>query len=59
MPYGRGCVDWSEVTAALRETGYGGLFNLEIPGESHAPLELKKIKLHYIGRMCAYMFASR
>ncbi len=59
MPYGRGCVDWSEVTAALGETGYSGLFNLEIPGECCAPLELKKIKLRYIGRMCAYMLASR
>lgn len=31
---GRGTINWSAVITALREVGYNGVFNLEIPGES-------------------------
>jgi len=31
---GRGTIDWPAVVAALRDLGYDGVFNLEIPGES-------------------------
>jgi len=33
---GRGTVDWQGTVVALREVGYDGLFNLEIPGESES-----------------------
>ena len=48
MPFGRGTVDFAAVVAALREIGYGGLFNLEIPGESCIPLPLRDAKIAYI-----------
>jgi sugar phosphate isomerase/epimerase len=38
---GNGQIDWPPVVAALREVGYEGLFNLEIPGERHAVLSLR------------------
>jgi sugar phosphate isomerase/epimerase len=38
---GNGSIDWPEVVRALREAGYTGLFNLEIPGERHALLPLR------------------
>ena len=48
MPFGKGNVDFFEVVAALREIGYNGLFNYEIPGESHIPIELRDEKLKFI-----------
>jgi len=55
MPYGKGNVDFAEVIHALREVGYEGLFNLEIPGERLAPLEIRGYKLEYIRKCYDYM----
>lgn len=51
MPFTRGKVDFIEVVQALREIGYDGLFNLEIPGERKIPMELRDAKIAYI-RAC-------
>ena len=41
---------------ALGASGYEGLFNFEIPGESSAaPLEVKRLKLAYLRELAAYM----
>ncbi|MFP4248393.1 MAG: sugar phosphate isomerase/epimerase family protein [Armatimonadota bacterium] len=42
----RGSIDWPAGIAALRESGYDGLFNLEIPGERGLPpdLTLKRLE---------------
>lgn len=37
LPYGRGTVKWTGVMQALREVGYTGLFNYEVPGENRCP----------------------
>lgn len=55
MPFGRGTVDMEEVYAALCEIGYGGILNLEIPGERHAPLEIRGYKLEYLMRAFDYL----
>ena len=57
MPYGRGRIDWQSVMTSLAEVGYDRLFNLEIPGESRAPLEVRVAKLDYIKRLCEYMLS--
>ena len=57
MPYGHGRVDWEEVMTALRETGYKGLFNMEIPGERRCPIEIRREKLIYCRKMCEYMLS--
>ncbi len=36
----RGSIDWEAGIAALREIGFEGIFNLEIPGERGLPVEL-------------------
>ena len=51
-------LNWGEVMTGLREIGYKGLFNLEIPGESHAPLTVRRMKLDYIRRLCEYMMTD-
>ena len=51
MPFTKGKVNFVEVVQALREVEYDGVFNLEIPGETHIPLELGDAKLAYI-RAC-------
>lgn len=48
MPFNRGEVDFVDVVKALREVGYKGVFNLEIPGERYIPMELLDAKLQYI-----------
>lgn len=54
-------VDWQDVVTALRDIGYQGLFNLEIPGEikGHPPLYILKRKLLYLKDMVDYMLSDR
>ena len=52
MPFGRGTVDWESVFNTLKEVGYNGLYNLEIPGETmRCPLDMRLLKLDYIKEM--------
>ena len=44
-----------EVMDALRENGYDRLFNLEIPGERHCPIEIRRAKLIYCRALCEYL----
>jgi len=48
MPFNRGEIDFEKIVKALREVGYCGLFNLEIPGERYVPLPLRDAKIAYI-----------
>ncbi len=48
MPYGAGTVRWDEVFPALKQIGYNGLLNFEIPGESRCPLPVRLAKLDYL-----------
>ena len=52
-------IDWREVVTALREIGYEGLFNLEIPGEikGEPPLYVRKQKLKYLKQLADYMLS--
>ena len=54
-PFAKGRVDFVEVVQALREVGYDGLFNLEIPGERRPPLELRDAKIAYIQACYNYL----
>ena len=47
LPFGCGTVDWQDVMRGLREVGYSGLFNFEVPGERRAPLSVRREKLRY------------
>ncbi len=58
MPFTRGTVNFVEVVKALREVNYGGLFNLEIPGDSQIPLELRDAKIEYIKSCYDYLMNS-
>lgn len=55
MPYGKGNVDFASVIRETKALGYEGLYNLEIPGESQAPLEILGYKLDYIRKMMGYI----
>lgn len=49
MPFGRGNVDFAEVVKALKEIGYKGIFNYELPGEAlNCPRPIRDRKLRYI-----------
>ncbi len=55
MPFGKGNVKFEAVVQALRDVGYDGLFNLEIPGERHAPMPVLGYKLEYIRKCYEYL----
>ena len=55
MPYGRGTIRWPPLISALKEIGYDGLFNLEIPGENRCPMPVRLAKLDYIKTMVGMM----
>ena len=55
MPYGCGTVDFVSVIREMKAIGYDGLYNLEIPGERHAPLEILGYKLDYIKKVLDYL----
>ena len=40
-------IDWPATVSALREIGYEGLFNLEIPGESRRPMAIRDAVVRY------------
>lgn len=58
LPYGRGTVRWPEVMEALREVGYAGLFNFEVPGENHCPEPVRLAKLDYALKLARWMIAD-
>ena len=58
MPFTKGKVNFFEVVEALREVDYVGLFNLEIPGETKIPLELRNEKIKYIKSCYDYLMAN-
>lgn len=53
-------IDWVGVIKALREIGYDGLFNLEVPGEteSYPPVYVLKQKLLYLKDLTDYMLSE-
>jgi sugar phosphate isomerase/epimerase len=55
MPYGKGHVDFVSVIRETKALGYDGLYNLEIPGESKAPIEVLGYKLDYLKKVMAYL----
>lgn len=55
MPYGKGNVDFKTVIRETKALNYEGLYNLEIPGESQAPLEILGYKLDYLQNVMAYL----
>jgi sugar phosphate isomerase/epimerase len=44
---GNGAIDWPPIIAALREIGYQGLFDLEIPGEEDRDLEARAANVRH------------
>lgn len=52
---GNGDIDWPTVVRALRQAGYDGLFNLEIPGERHAMLPLRALKSRFACQVAEWL----
>lgn len=57
MPFAKGgCVPWQEIAGALREIGYAGLLNYEVPGERLCPVPVRRLKLDYLKAVSAFVF---
>ena len=57
MPFG-GNIGWRGLVSALKDIGYGGLFNLEIPGENRVPLPVRDARLKYAIEIMDYMMEA-
>ena len=55
LPFSVGKVDFPAVVSTLKEIGYDGLFNYEVPGERRAPLEVRAAKLAYAKAIFEYL----
>jgi len=55
---GGGTIDWPSVVAALRDIGYSGIFNLEIPGEEHPVPEIVEMKVKHAREVAAWLVAQ-
>lgn len=51
-------MDFFSVVRGLREIGYDGLFNYEIPGDRHAPEQILRYKLRYLYSVTDYLFKN-
>ena len=58
LPYESDTIPWSRVLAALGENKYRGLFNMEIPGRSWCPMQVREVKLDYAKNLASYMVAQ-
>ena len=54
----RGSIDWDAGIATLREIGYEGLFNLEIPGERGLPPDLTLKRLEGVQEASRWLLGS-
>jgi sugar phosphate isomerase/epimerase len=52
---GGGNIDWLAVVHTLREVGYDGPFNLEIPGERHPVLPLRGLKSRFACQLAKWL----
>ncbi len=58
LPFGRGNVDIVTVVKNLKEIGYDGLFNYEVPGERMCPLEIRSSKLQHAKAIFDYLMET-
>lgn len=54
---GGGKMDWPAIVSALKEIGYAGDFNLEIPGERHPHLGLRELNVRQALETVNYLLA--
>jgi sugar phosphate isomerase/epimerase len=52
---GAGTIDWVGIATALRDIGYQGMVNLEIPGEVHAVPELLELKSRHARAVAGWL----
>lgn len=55
---GNGTINWQDVVAAFREIGYQGIYNLEIPGERHANLNMRWLKTRHAREVTEWLVAE-
>ena len=59
LPYIGNSVDWVKTAAALRETGYDGLINFEIPGERGCPRPVLEDKTRFARKLGETIFLGK
>jgi len=55
LPHSAGNINWEDFVDALREIGYEGLFNFEVPRENRCPMAIRLAKLDYARELALLM----
>jgi sugar phosphate isomerase/epimerase len=55
LPFGGGNIDWHATMKALKEVGYSGAFNFEVPRENKCPMSVRLAKLEYAKKLADAM----
>jgi sugar phosphate isomerase/epimerase len=55
LPYGKGTIKWEPVVPTLKAIRYGGVFNMELPGEKSCPPDIRLLKLDYALKLAETM----
>jgi len=58
FPFCPNGLDWKLFITALLDNGYSGLFNMELPGESKGPLQVRRLRLAYAKQLHSFLFSS-
>ncbi len=58
FPHGAGTINWVEFMDALREVGYEGIFNFEVPRENRCPVGIWLAKLDYARKLAELMVGT-
>ncbi len=58
FPFCPNGLDWKMFVNALLDTGYEGLFNMELPGEGVGPLQVRRLRLQYAKQLHSFLFSD-
>ena len=58
FPFCPNGLNWRMFVNALLDNHYEGLFNMELPGESNAPLEVRRLRLQHARDLHAFLFSD-
>lgn len=58
LPFCKNGLDWKLFISSLVESGYEGLFNMELPGKDNSPLQVRRLRLQYAKQLHSFLFSK-
>ena len=58
LPFCTNGLDWKLFVSSLVESGYEGLFNMELSGKDNSPLQVRRLRLQYAKQLHSFLFSK-